>query len=134
MMRLSITTRPGISHAMLCCGTPFSQPHQQALESKSKDNGTPSRDKGYEIGLCEGFGIGFGCVESDADYADTSNDRRSASGTVVTLGVTAVNWVSNTQRCVTLSTTEAEYVTLGEGVNISGVVYGREIVIYPAPS
>ena len=53
---------------------------------------------------------------SDADYADKSNGRRSISGTVVTLGGAAFSWASSTQRCVTLSTTEAEYVALGEGV------------------
>ena len=44
------------------------------------------------------------------------NDRRSVSGTVITLGGAAVSWASSTQRCVTLSTAEAEYVALGEGV------------------
>ena len=38
------------------------------------------------------------------------------SGTVFTLGGAAVGWASSTQRCVTLSTAEAEYVALGEGV------------------
>ena len=53
---------------------------------------------------------------SDADYADKSIDRRSVSGTEITLRGAAVSWASNTQRCVALSTAEAEYVALGEGV------------------
>ena len=53
---------------------------------------------------------------SDADYADKFNDRRLVSGTVITLGGAAVSWTSSTLRCVTLSTAEAEYVALGEGV------------------
>ena len=53
---------------------------------------------------------------SDADYADKSNDRRSVSGTVITLEGTAVSWASSTQRCVTLSTAEAGYVALSERV------------------
>ena len=53
---------------------------------------------------------------SDADYADKSNDRRSVSGTVIILRGAAVRWASSTQRCVTLSTAEAVYVALGEGV------------------
>ena len=53
---------------------------------------------------------------SDADYADESNDRGSISGTALTLGGAAVSWASSTQRCVMLSTTEAEHVALGEGV------------------
>ena len=54
-------------------------------------------------------------AHSDADYADKANDRRSVSGTVITLGGAAVSWASSTQSCVTLSTAEAEYVALGEG-------------------
>ena len=55
-------------------------------------------------------------AHSDADYADKSNDRRSVSGTVITLGGPAASWASSTQRCVTLSTAQAEYVALGDGV------------------
>ena len=51
---------------------------------------------------------------SDVDYADKSNDRRSVSGTVITLGVAAVSWASNAQWCLTLSTA-AQYVALDEG-------------------
>ena len=38
------------------------------------------------------------------------------SGTVITFGGAAVSWASSTQRCVTLSTAEAEFAALGEGV------------------
>ena len=65
-------------------------------------------------------------VYSDADYS-TPNiyDRRSVSGTKVTLGGEAVSWASSTHRCGTLLTTEAEHVALGEGVKatlFTGVV------------
>ena len=62
---------------------------------------------------------------SDADYTDKSNDRRSVSGTLITLGGAAVSWASSTQRCVTLSAAEAEYVALGEG----GFVYGHSVIV-----
>ena len=48
----------------------------------------------------------------DADYVDKSKGRRSVSGTVINLGGAAVSWAISTQRCVTLSTAEAEYVAL----------------------
>ena len=53
---------------------------------------------------------------SDANYVDKSNDRRSMSGTAITLGGAAVSWASSTQSCTTLPTAEAEYVALREGV------------------
>ena len=52
---------------------------------------------------------------ADADYADIGNDRRSVSGVVVMLGNTAVSASSTTQHCVTLSTSEAEYVAMAHG-------------------
>ena len=55
-------------------------------------------------------------VFADANYAEKADDRRSVSGVAVTLGNSVVSWVSSTQEIVTLSTTEVEYVTLGDGV------------------
>ena len=49
---------------------------------------------------------------ADADYAPSSNGRRSVSGVAVMLGDTAIGWKSSTQKCVTTATCEAEYVAL----------------------
>ena len=43
------------------------------------------------------------------------NDRRSVSGVAVMLGNTVVSVSSTTQHCVTLSTSEAEYVAMAHG-------------------
>ena len=53
---------------------------------------------------------------ADVDYTDRCNDRRSVSGVAVMLENTVVNASSATQHCVTLSTSEAEYVAMGHGV------------------
>ncbi|CAB1098415.1 unnamed protein product [Ectocarpus sp. CCAP 1310/34] len=53
---------------------------------------------------------------ADADFASKAADRRSVSGGIVTCGGGVVSWFSRTQKCVTLSTTEAEYVALGDVV------------------
>ena len=55
-------------------------------------------------------------VYTDANYAEKADDRRSVSGAVVRLGNSTVSWDSSTQKIVTLSTGEAEYVALGDGV------------------
>ena len=63
-----------------------------------------------------GSGLGLK-VYADADYAtDKVNDRRSVSGIAVTLGGTDVSHASRTQHVVSLSTSEAEYITAGDGV------------------
>ena len=53
----------------------------------------------------------------DVDYANKDNDRRSVSGVTVMVGGTVVNASSTTQHCVTLSTSEAEYVAVAQGAN-----------------
>ena len=52
-------------------------------------------------------------VYTDANFAEKADDRRSVSGVV---GSATVSWLSITQKIVTLSTTEADYVALGDGV------------------
>ena len=66
-----------------------------------------------EIGLRFVRGSGLRLfVYADADYAATSNDRRSVSGVAVILGDTTIGCVSGTQKCVTTATCEAEYIAL----------------------
>ena len=62
-------------------------------------------------------GSGLELVASaGADYASKATDRRSVSGGAVMCAGASVCWFSRTQKCVTLSTTEAEYVALGDTV------------------
>jgi hypothetical protein len=48
---------------------------------------------------------------SDSDYAGDYDDRKSTSGYVFTMNGVAVSWCSKKQPIVTLSTTEAEFVS-----------------------
>ena len=52
----------------------------------------------------------------DANHASRATDRRSVSGGAIMCSGTCVCWFSRTQKCVTLSTIEAEYVALGDAV------------------
>ena len=56
---------------------------------------------------------------ADAVYADRCNDRRSVSGVAVMLGNAVVSAGSATQHCVTLSTSEAEYVAMAHEAKIA---------------
>ena len=51
---------------------------------------------------------------ADADYASRSTDRRSVSGRVVMCAGGPVSWHSKTHKCVTLSTTQAEYAAMSD--------------------
>lgn len=56
----------------------------------------------------------------DADHGGDEDNRHSTSGMVVKMGTGAISWGSRLQTIVTLSTTEAEY--------ISAVKAGQEIM------
>ena len=65
------------------------------------------------------YGITFGSngtnertliAYSDADFAANVDDRRSTTGVLLILNGGPISWKSQRQSCVSLSTTESEYV------------------------
>ena len=68
----------------------------------------------------------------DADYAHRAEGRRSVSGVAVCCGRTLASWFSRTQKCVTFSSTEAEYVAMAEGVKEA--LYVRGVLFFLMPS
>ena len=67
----------------------------------------------------------------DAYFANKAEDRRSVSGVAVCCGGTLVSWFSRTQKCVTLSTTEAEYIAMADGVKEA--LYVRGVLVFLTP-
>lgn len=77
------------------------------------------------VRFTSGFGITFqrGTVGGDtmelyvdSDFASKATDRRSVSGALVMCAGACVMYLSRTQKSVTLSSTEAEYVAMAEGM------------------
>ena len=50
----------------------------------------------------------------DADLGGDVDSSKSTSGYIYTIGGTAVSWMSRLQKCISLSSTEAEYVEIAE--------------------
>ena len=50
----------------------------------------------------------------DADLGGDVDSIKSTSGYIYTMGGTAVSWMSRLQKCVSLSSTEAEYVAIAK--------------------
>ena len=70
-----------------------------------------------DFGIAFQRGSGLELVAyADANYASKAADRRSISGGAVMCAGACVCWFSRTQKCVTLSTTEAEYVALADTI------------------
>ncbi|UYV70600.1 hypothetical protein LAZ67_7003638, partial [Cordylochernes scorpioides] len=51
---------------------------------------------------------------ADADWGSDKEDRKSYSGYIFVLGGAAISWCSSKQKCIALSTAEAEYYALCE--------------------
>ncbi|UYV67930.1 hypothetical protein LAZ67_5002528 [Cordylochernes scorpioides] len=51
---------------------------------------------------------------NDSDWANDIDDRRSTSGSAVTINDCLVSWRSKKQNCVSLSTMESEYIALAQ--------------------
>ena len=74
-------------------------------------------------GICEriGRGLKLKCPKEltsisycDSNYAQDADDRKSISGRVNTIGGMITNYSSKKQATVTLSSTEAEYISLSD--------------------
>ena len=118
LLRLAISTRPDISNAVRSVARYYSAPKavhwKSALGILAYINGTCGFGITYQRGTTVGISLE---VFADADYASSrATDKRSVScGTIMCTGA-CVCWFSRTQKCVTLSTSGAEYVALGDAV------------------
>ena len=68
---------------------------------------------------------------ADSSYAPRETNRRSVSGGIVMYGKTAIAWFSRTQKCVTLSSTESEYVSLSD--TIRETLFARGVLNFIQP-
>ena len=111
LMWLAIPTRPDIFNAVrsvaMHCSTPKAIHWKVALVILAYINGSSDMGMTYQRGTLASISLE---VFADADYASKATDRRSASGGA------CVCCFFKTQKWVTLSTSEAEYVALGDAV------------------
>ena len=68
----------------------------------------------FKLKLTFGSGKPILVGYTDSDMAGDVDNRRSTSGYLMTFSGGAVSWQSRLQKCVALSTTEAEYIAAAE--------------------
>ena len=107
------------------------QPCRKTLESCAPGYKIPVRNQESESYVRMGSGLDIS-VFADANYAEKADDRRSVFEVAVTVGKSSVSWFSSTQKIVTLSTTETEYIALGDGVKEALFVKGVLSFIIPS--
>ena len=113
LMWLAISTRPDISNVVRSvaryCSAPKSVHWKSVLGILAYINGTCGSGITYQRGTTVGISLE---AFADANYASKATDRRSESGGAIMCAGACVCWFSRTQKCVTLSISEAEYVAL----------------------
>ena len=124
-MYLSVCTQPDIAYAVNSLARFTSNPtndHWTALKRLLR----------YLMGT-QKLGILFTkdgsntCIGyTDADWAGDLVDRKSTSGYIFLLSGGAISWKSQKQRCVALSTAEAEYVAMSSAAQES--VWLRKLI------
>ena len=115
---ISGMTRPDIASAVRAVARHAHNPAARHWKAVRKTIAFLKATKGLGVVFRRGGDLKLSLF-ADADYADRCNDRRSVSGVAVMLGNTAVSASSKTQHCVTLSTSEAEYVVMAHGAKTS---------------
>ena len=117
LMWLSILMRPDISNAVRAvaryCTAPRVIHCKVALGILEYINGISEYGIAFQRETLSSILLE---VFADADYVSKATDRRSVSGGVIMYGGASVCWFFRTQKFLTLSTSEAEYVALGDAV------------------
>lgn len=112
LMYVMVCTRPDIAYAVGMVSRFLSNPgkeHWIAVKWMMRYlRGTSN------LCLCFGGGKSHLVGYTDSDMAGDVDTRRSTSGYIFTFGGGAVSWQSRLQKCVALSSTEAEYIAATE--------------------
>lgn len=112
LMYAMVCTRPDIAHAVGVVSRFLSNPgkdHWQAVKWILRYLRGTSK-----VCLCYGGDEPVLDGYTDADMAGDLDSRKSTSGYMMTFAGGAVSWQSRLQKCVALSTTEAEYIAATE--------------------
>lgn len=115
MLYISVNTRPDISASISILAQKVQQPRQEdwnELKRVLKYLKGTSTLKLELSGDSGGHELLYGYA--DADWAENKSDRKSNTGYVFIVNGGIVSWACRKQSCVTLSSTEAEFVALSE--------------------
>ena len=111
---LANQTRPDISNALRAVGRFADASKLKVWEAARGTLEYLKVTSGYGIPFQRGSGL-EPMVCADAAYAPKDTTRKSISGVAVICGGTVIQWISRTQKCTTLSSSEDEYVAMAEG-------------------
>ncbi|KAL0536337.1 hypothetical protein IC582_025283 [Cucumis melo] len=105
-------SQPDITYAIRICARFQSDPRTLHLEAVKRI--IKYVHKTSDFGILYSYDINSILVRyCDADWAGSSDDRKSTSRGCFFLGNNLIPWLSKKQKCVSLSTAKAEYIVVG---------------------
>lgn len=109
-LRYLVHTRPDISFVVGSISRFMEKPTQLHLNAVKRVLRYVRGTLEYGLRYARGSGNHMLTGFSDSDYASSCGDRRSTSGMAFYLSENLITWISQKQRCVALSTCEAEFM------------------------
>ena len=121
----STTTRPDIALATSVLGRFAAKPFKIHYTAARRVLQYLASTKKYGIKYCVASNLVLEC-HVDSDWAGDPSSRKSTSGYLFTLGSGPIAWRSCKQKCVALSSAEAEYVAASEAAKEA--IYLRNVL------
>ena len=131
LMWLANTTRPDLAQAVGAVARHSHDPSDTHWKAVRRVLEYVKMTVGFGLTFVRGSGKHLSAF-ADSSYAPRGTDCRSISGGVVMYGKTAIAWFSRTQKCVTLSSTESEYVSLSDTVRET--LFARGVLNFIQPN
>lgn len=133
LMWIANQTRPDISNAVRAVARHSHEPKKSHWKAAQKILNFLLETAHLALKLKQDSTVDVGTlVYVDDDFASKTTDRRSVSGALVFVATMLVVWISRTQKCVSQSTSEAEYLAMGDGVKEALFVNGMLKFLRPS--
>lgn len=114
LLYLSVNTRPDISASISILSRKVNNPNSNDWNEVKRVMKYLKLTKTLKLQLGEKDAENNLEIYADADWAGDDRDRKSTSGFIIKLYSSSISWSSKKQSTVSLSSTEAEYISLCE--------------------
>ena len=132
-MWIASQTRPDISNAVRAVTRDSHEPKRSHRKAAQKILNYLLETAHLTLKFKQDSSVDVGTlVYVDADFASRAIDRRSVLGAMVFVAAMFVVGISRTQKCVSQSTPEAEYLAMGDGVKKALFVNGMLQFLRPS--
>ena len=117
LMWIASQTRPDISNAVRAVARHSHEPKRRRWKAAQMSLKYLLEKSHLTLKFKQDSSVDVGTfVYVDADFASEATDRRSVSGAMVFVAAMLLVWISRTQKCVSQSTSQAEYLAMDDGV------------------